>query len=113
MDKPSIDELENELEPVPHAEEKGLERQIFDWEGWDQFDTTGLNFYNVTLKVPVGEFPAGTKFSSADVDFGRSVMSLYVEDGPRDERGHGMLKEVFRGKLTMTVDQIPIPDNND
>ena len=42
-----------------------LEQQIFSWEDWDELDVGDLIFYDVTLKVPVGEFPAGTHFAYA------------------------------------------------
>ena len=45
---------------------KTIEDQLFTYEGWEYVSPTGdLEFENVTLKVAVGEYPAGTKFASA------------------------------------------------
>lgn len=43
-----------------------LEEQIFEWEQWGEVGEPGsLQFADVTLKVDVGEFKAGTKFAAA------------------------------------------------
>ena len=42
-----------------------IENQLFDWETWDANSPGDLQFGDVTLKVQIGEFPAGTKFQSA------------------------------------------------
>lgn len=47
-----------------------METELFDWEDWDG-DHDCMIFYNVTLKVQIGEFPPGTKFNRADI--GNSV----------------------------------------
>lgn len=33
----------------------GFESQFFEWEGWDIQDTMSYTFYNITLKVDLGE----------------------------------------------------------
>ena len=53
------------------------EKQLFDWAGgWDQFDTAGFTFYDVTLKVPMGPFTIGAQFSVANVDYEKSIVEL-------------------------------------
>lgn len=107
-EKQSIDEMEDELEPVGHErEEKGIEQQLFSWEGWDQSDTASFMFYKVKLRVPLGEHPVGAEFDSAYVSFDTSEMALYVADGPM-VNGHGHIKEVFRGRLSLVVTPIPV-----
>lgn len=45
---------------------KSIEQQLFTWEQWNEgADTADTVFYDVTLAVPVGDFPAGTKFTNA------------------------------------------------
>lgn len=55
-------------------------KQLFTDEGWDQGDTFSFIFYNVTLKVPIGKYPAGTKFTSALVDFEESYIGLWTNE---------------------------------
>jgi hypothetical protein len=57
-----------------------LECQIFSWKGWDQLDDVDLAFEDVELKVPVGEFPAGTKFPNAFLLISSSMLILLDTD---------------------------------
>jgi hypothetical protein len=43
-----------------------IEREFFDWDGWDG-DAECMMFYNPVLKAQVGKYPAGTKFAVAFV----------------------------------------------
>jgi len=43
-----------------------MERELFDWDSCDG-DTECMTFYDVVLKVPVGEYGVGTRFDSAIV----------------------------------------------
>ena len=66
-----------------------LEGQIFSWETYQALEELHgcedvLEFYNVVLKIPVGDFVAGTKFSSARVDFRGSQLRLSNEDNDFD-----------------------------
>ena len=63
----------------------GLESQIFTWDGWDQNDVMCVQFYDVELIVPVGEFPIGYKFSCAALNGDNSSITFYDLD---DEVGH-------------------------
>lgn len=53
-----------------------LDHQLFSWEGVDLMDTADLQFYDVELKVPVGEYPAGTKFKAAFMLVSASMLIL-------------------------------------
>jgi len=57
----------------------GLENQLFSWKEWDEMNVMGLVFYDCTLKVPIGDIPVGTTFSSISIDFGHSLMQLYLD----------------------------------
>jgi hypothetical protein len=58
-----------------------FEKQLFNWDGWDDISPMCLQFYNVELVVPVGSFPIGTRFSCACVDGENSSLRLFDEDG--------------------------------
>jgi hypothetical protein len=63
-----------------------IERQIFDWEEWDNVDEGVLRFYDVQLKVPVGEFMPGDEFDTAVVDLQNSKLVLYLNEDRTEER---------------------------
>lgn len=70
-----------------------MEKQLFDWDGWDDLGTASFQFYNAVLKVPMGEFSIGDKFDTVSVDFQTGEISLYrVGENP-----------VFRGKLKLSL----------
>ena len=58
-----------------------MEKNIFDWTAWDQYDVMAFSFYDATLKIPVGEFPAGTMFACANVNYENGIMEFCEEDG--------------------------------
>lgn len=70
-----------------------MEKQLFDWVDWDQSDTTAFMFYDVTLRLPIGKFPAGTKFNSAYIDYENAKLEFF-NDGETPE---------FTGSLSITV----------
>lgn len=53
-----------------------MEKQLFEWDGWDQQDTMAFTFYKVKLIVDIGPFPAGSEFESADLDYGNGTLQL-------------------------------------
>lgn len=60
--------------------------QLFTWENWaDGDEPMSMKFSDITLKVPVGDFPAGTKFPFALLLGGGSLLVL-VDDN-KEERG--------------------------
>jgi len=54
-----------------------MEESFFFWEGWDAQDTMAFTFYKVKLKRDIGNFPAGTEFDSAFVDYEKGVLEFY------------------------------------
>lgn len=59
-----------------------FENQIFTWENWDEgAGPMSLQFYNVELVVPVGEFPVGTKFPNAFILGDLSILALTDDQG--------------------------------
>jgi hypothetical protein len=61
------------------SERLSIEKQLFVWENFDEFDVGDLQFYDVTLSVPIGEFPVGTKFPCAFLLVSQSLLSLVDE----------------------------------
>ena len=56
-----------------------MEKQLFDWISWDELDTVEM-FYEVTLKIDIGEYKAGTAFDYAAVDYEKGLLEFY-DDG--------------------------------
>jgi hypothetical protein len=54
-----------------------MEKLIFESYScfWDQY-TASFGFYDVVLKVPIGEFSSGEKFDSASIDFRNGIIYL-------------------------------------
>ena len=74
-----------------------MEKELFYWTGWDQGDTASFTFYNVELRQTIGDFPAGTKFGCAFVDYENSALQL-VEWGDGGEPD-----KYFDFKLSLNV----------
>lgn len=62
-----------------------MEKELFDWEGWDQGSDTAKIFYEPILKVDIGQFKAGTKFSSASIDDASGELSFYNDGIPIED----------------------------
>lgn len=60
--------------------EVSLEYQLFEWKQWDEMDIGDAIFYDVTLKVPVGEFKAGQKFHSVYWKGSDSTITFYDDN---------------------------------
>ena len=58
-----------------------IENQLFTWKGWDEHDTLDLQFYDVTLKVDIGEFKAGSNFETVAFLLSSSRLVLYDDLG--------------------------------
>lgn len=52
-----------------------LADQLFSWTGYDG-DIEQMYFYNVVLKIPIGDIPAGTYFCGALINFIKSTLQL-------------------------------------
>lgn len=79
-----------------------LENQLFEWKDWDQHDTAAFQFYDIVLKVPVGEFPAGHKFSTAFIDAEQSIIAFVDETEENEyvyELSYSIGKPVLKEKL--------------
>jgi len=61
-----------------------MEKQLFDWEGWDDVDVACYQFYKVKLKVKIGNFEPNTEFDSAMVDYQKGLLCLYLKEESYD-----------------------------
>lgn len=50
-----------------------MEKELFNWDEWDG-EPECMTFYNIELKKPIGKFPEGTKFNSATILQGGSIV---------------------------------------
>lgn len=53
-----------------------MEKELFEWDNWDS-DIFAFIFYNCRLKVAIGEYPVGTFFDSARLDFENGKLGFY------------------------------------
>lgn len=58
-----------------------LEQQLFDWVDWEADNTGDMTFYNITLKVNIGNFTKGTKFHDALWKMTESKLVLVTDEG--------------------------------
>ena len=59
-----------------------IEHQLFDWisQGDDGSSYGDMTYWEVTLRVPIGEFPVGTKFKQVILFNSLSAISLTDDD---------------------------------
>jgi hypothetical protein len=62
-----------------------METELFSWEAWDMLDTMSFVFYDVVLVRKIGNFEAGTKFSSAVINYEDGRLVLYTDDSGKNE----------------------------
>ena len=55
---------------------QSIEGQIFSYDTWSDLGDGNLEFIDVTLTVPVGEFSVGSKFPAAFLGTGGSIIAL-------------------------------------
>jgi len=60
---------------------EGLETQLFSWDGWDLIDTGDFSFYDVTLKIKIGDYEVGTKFDAVAFMTSTSKLEFYDKNG--------------------------------
>jgi len=53
-----------------------MEKDLFDWSGWDFLDDALLQFYGCVLKVPIGEFKVGDTVHMILVNFETGDLQL-------------------------------------
>lgn len=70
-----------------------MEKELFDWESWDDMGEFMLVFYKVKLKRKIGKFEEGTEFDSAFIDFQKGILELQNEDKDK-------IKEVLPARYT-------------
>lgn len=58
-----------------------MERELFDWNGWDIVDTMSFSFYNVKFHNDFGPFKAGIIYGSLIIDYGNAFIEAYDKDG--------------------------------
>lgn len=56
-----------------------MERQLFEWEGWDQHNTMVFGFHSVKLAIDIGVHKAGTNFPYANIDYDKGVLELFTD----------------------------------
>lgn len=61
-----------------------MERKFFNWTGWDQVGTMNILFHGVVLERDIAWAKAGTKWSSAAIDFEEGTLELWA-DGDDEE----------------------------
>lgn len=61
-----------------------IETQLFSWKDCDQIDTLSTAYYNVVLKVQIGDNPPGTHFHCVILALDQSMISLY-HNGEEDD----------------------------
>ena len=54
-----------------------MEKQLFTWTGWDEQDTASFSFYSPTLITRIGEYPVGTTFKSACINYQTGELEFY------------------------------------
>jgi hypothetical protein len=57
-----------------------MERQLFDWETWDEVEYGFNQYYNCTLKVPIGLLSRGDLVDAIAVDFNRGILEVYSDN---------------------------------
>lgn len=58
-----------------------MEREFFNWDGYDQPGDWALQFYDVEFIKEIGPFKIGDKFDCVVIDFERGVMESYDREG--------------------------------
>lgn len=57
-----------------------MEKELFEWDSWDEVDNFHIAFYNVVTKVQIGEILPNTKFELAELDYTTGVLKFYSKD---------------------------------
>lgn len=78
-----------------------MEKQLFTWVSWEVEDTMAFSFMDCELKLAIGEHPAGTKFSSIEMDYGKGELVIWKtnEDLVRNTPEIYLLKLVVGTKI--------------
>ena len=68
--------------------------QLFDWTEWDDIGTTIEQYYNCTLKVPIGNFEIGTFIPLIVIDQGKSTLTIYLNSDTISSSEHKLILTV-------------------
>lgn len=58
-----------------------MEKELFDWDNWDQLDTGCFQFYPCTLKVDIGNQEAGAIIPVITINIEKGFIQLNSESG--------------------------------
>ncbi len=72
-----------------------MEQELFTWTEWDG-EPDCMTFYNVELLKPIGKFPKGTKFNSAVIMQGGSVVGGILQLFDRESSNKLVLMGEFK-----------------
>ena len=56
-----------------------MEKQLFNWIGWDQVDPMVFMFYNCTFNTDVGKYKKGDTASSVLMDYSQGIIQIFDE----------------------------------
>lgn len=59
-----------------------MEKQIFDWEDWNNLDTAAFQFIDCTIKEDFGPLKKGETYQSISVDFENGFLEAFNEEKP-------------------------------
>jgi len=71
-----------------------LDGQLFEWKDWYEEGPLSMQFVDVTLKVQVGDFPAGTRLPAAFI-MGEQSLLVLIDD---EHEEHGFRLNVSVGE---------------
>ena len=56
-----------------------MEKQLFNWIGWDQLDLMMFMFYDCTFNTDVGKYKKGDTASSILMDYSQGIIQIFDE----------------------------------
>lgn len=79
-----------------------MERDLFDWSGWDG-DLECMTFYDVVLKKQIGNFPPGTKFDSANLSWDTGVLQFFHRGEWKYQGGQKVAECILAGEFKLQL----------
>lgn len=73
-----------------------METELFTWVDWDIVDEDIMQFQDITLVIPIGNFNKGEKFSYAVINTQKGILILGLDNTRRE----------FKFKLHFRVGEI-------
>lgn len=62
---------------MPYENLQLVEKKLFEWEYWDQFDTMCMVFYSCTLIKDIGKYKKGDHIDCIDMDYKNGKMLFW------------------------------------